>query len=43
MARRSHRPRGRRRTQSWRYIIPVLLIIVVVIAFKYGPFGKNES
>jgi lipoprotein-anchoring transpeptidase ErfK/SrfK len=43
MARHSHRPRGRRRTQSWRYIIPVLLIIVVVIAFKYGPFGKNES
>ena len=43
MARRSHRPRGRRRTQSWRYIIPVLLIIVVVIAFKYGPFGKNKS
>ncbi len=43
MARRSHRPRGRQRTQSWRYIIPVLLIIVVVIAFKYGPFGKNKS
>ncbi len=43
MARRSHRPRGRRRTQSWRYIIPVLLIIVVVIAFKYGPFGNNKS
>ena len=43
MARHSHHPRGRRRTQSWRYIIPVLLIIVVVIAFKYGPFGKNES
>jgi len=43
MARRSHRPRGRQRTQSWRYIIPVLLIIVIVIAFKYGPFGKNKS
>jgi len=43
MARRSHRPRGRKKTQSWRYIIPVLLIIVVVIAFKYGPFGKNKS
>ncbi len=43
MARHSHRPRGRQRTQSWRYIIPVLLIIVVVIAFKYGPFGKNKS
>ncbi len=43
MARRSHRPRGRQRTQIWRYIIPVLLIIVVVIAFKYGPFGKNKS
>jgi len=43
MARRSHRPRGRQKTQSWRYIIPVLLIIAVVIAFKYGPFGKNKS
>jgi len=43
MARRSHRPRGRRRTRSWVYIIPVLLVIVVAITFHYGPFGKNES
>jgi len=43
MARRSHRPRGRRRTRSWIYIIPVLLVIVVAIAFHYGPFGKNKS
>ena len=43
MARRSHRSRGRRRTRSWIYIIPVLLVIVVAIAFRYGPFGKNKS
>jgi hypothetical protein len=43
MARRSHRPRGRRSTRRWIYIIPVLLIIAVVIAFAYGPFGKNKS
>ena len=43
MARRSHRPRGRRRIINWIYIIPVLLVIVVVIAFIYGPFGNNKS
>lgn len=43
MARHSLHSRGRRKTQSWRYIIPVLLIIVVVLTFIYGPFGKNKS
>ena len=43
MARRSHRPRGRRRTINWIYIIPVLLIVAVAIAFHYGPFGKDKS
>jgi len=43
MARRSHRPRGRRRNVNWIYIIPVLLIIVLVIAYKIGPFGKNKG
>jgi len=43
MARRSHRPRGRRRTINWIYIIPVLLIVAVAIAFRYGPFGKDKS
>lgn len=43
MARRSHRPRGRRRTINWIYIIPVLLIVAVAIAFHYGPFGKKQS
>ncbi|MFZ2148313.1 MAG: L,D-transpeptidase family protein [Sedimentisphaerales bacterium] len=43
MARRSHRPRGRRRTINWMYIIPVLLIVAVAIAYHYGPFGKKQS
>ncbi len=43
MARRSHRPRGRRRIINWIYIIPVLLIVAVAIAFHYGPFGKDKS
>jgi len=43
MARRSHRPRGRRRTINWIYIIPILLIVAVAIAFHYGPFGKEKS
>ncbi len=43
MARRSHRPRGKRRTINWIYIIPVLLIVAVGIAYKYGPFGKNKN
>ena len=43
MARRSHRPRGRRKNVNWIYIIPVLLIVAVAIAFHYGPFGKDKS
>jgi lipoprotein-anchoring transpeptidase ErfK/SrfK len=44
MARRSHRLRGRRRPQQrWKYIIPVLLIVGLVIAVKYGPFGKDAG
>ncbi|HUU19424.1 MAG TPA: L,D-transpeptidase family protein [Sedimentisphaerales bacterium] len=43
MARRSHRPRGRRRNVNWIYIIPVLLIVAVGIAYKYGPFGKDKN
>jgi len=43
MARRSHRPRGRRRNVNWIYIIPVLLIVAAAIAFHYGPFGKDKS
>lgn len=43
MARRSHRPRGKRRTINWIYIIPVVLIVAVAIAFHYGPFGKNKN
>lgn len=44
MARRSHRLRGRRRPQQrWRYIIPVLLIVGLVLAVKYGPFGKDTN
>ncbi len=43
MARRSHRPRGRRRNVNWIYIIPVLLIVAVGLAYKYGPFGKNKN
>ena len=43
MARRSHRLRGRRQSQSWRYIVPVLLIVGLIIAIKYGPFGNDEN
>jgi hypothetical protein len=44
MARRSRRLRSRRRSQQrWKYIIPVLLIVGVVIAVKYGPFGKDAG
>jgi len=44
MARRSQRLRGRRRPQQrWRYIIPVLLIVGLVLAIKYGPFGKDKD
>ena len=44
MARRSRRLRSRRRPQQrWKYIIPVLLIVGLVIAVKYGPFGKDAG
>jgi len=43
MARRYHRPRGRRRNVNWIYIIPILLIVAVGIAYKYGPFGKDKN
>ena len=43
MARRPHRLRGRRKSQNWRYFVPVLLIVGVVVAFKYGPFGSDET
>jgi lipoprotein-anchoring transpeptidase ErfK/SrfK len=43
MARRSQRLRGRRNTKIFRYIIPVLLIVGLIIAIKYGPFGKDEN
>ncbi len=43
MARRYHRPRRRRRNVNWIYIIPILLVVAVGIAYKYGPFGKNKD
>ncbi|MHC4535662.1 MAG: L,D-transpeptidase family protein [Planctomycetota bacterium] len=44
MARRSHRLRSRRKPQQrWKYIVPVLLIVVLVLAVKYGPFGKDAN
>jgi len=44
MARRSRRLRSRRRPQQrWKYIIPVLLIVGLVIAVKIGPFGKDAG
>jgi lipoprotein-anchoring transpeptidase ErfK/SrfK len=43
MARRSQRLRGRRKSQSWRYIIPVLLIVGLIVAIIYGPFGKDTE
>ncbi len=43
MARRLHRLRGRRKSRSWIYIVPVVLIIIVVIAIVSGPFGKDEK
>jgi len=43
MARRSHRLRGRRNTQSWRYIVPALLIVGLVIAIIYGRLDKDEN
>jgi lipoprotein-anchoring transpeptidase ErfK/SrfK len=43
MARRSHRLRSRRKPQSWKYIIPVVLIVVLALAIKYGPFGNDTA
>ena len=44
MAYRSHRLRSRRKSQQrWKYIIPVLLIVGLVLAVKYGPFGKDTN
>jgi lipoprotein-anchoring transpeptidase ErfK/SrfK len=44
MARRSRRLRSRRRNQqNWRYIILVVLIVGVVIAVKYGFYGKDTN
>jgi lipoprotein-anchoring transpeptidase ErfK/SrfK len=43
MARRSNRLRGRRKSQSWRYIVPVLLIVGLIIAIIYRGFGKDED
>ncbi len=43
MARRYPRPRGRRRNINWIYIIPILLVVAVGIAYKYGPFGKDKN
>ncbi|MHC4242400.1 MAG: L,D-transpeptidase family protein [Planctomycetota bacterium] len=44
MARRSHRLRGRRKPQQhWRYIIPVLLIVGLVLAIKYGFLNKDKD
>ncbi len=44
MARRSRRLRSRRKPQQrWRYIIPVLLIVGLVIAVRYGFLGKDKN
>lgn len=43
MARRSQRLRGRRKSQSWKYSIPVVLIVVLALAIKYGPFGSDAA
>jgi lipoprotein-anchoring transpeptidase ErfK/SrfK len=44
MARRSRRLRSRRRPQQrWRYFVLVLLIIGVVIAVRYGFYGKDTN
>ncbi len=43
MARRYHRPRGRRRNVNWIYIIPILLVVAVGLAYRYGPFGKDKD
>ncbi|MBW7991093.1 MAG: hypothetical protein FVQ84_13905 [Planctomycetes bacterium] len=43
MARRSHHVRGRLKSQSFRYIVPVLLIIVLILAVIYSRFDKDEG
>ena len=43
MARRPNRLRGRRKSQSFRYVVPVVLIVVLVLAIKYGPFGNDTN
>lgn len=43
MARRSHRLRSRRKSQSWKYIIPVVLIVVLALAIKYRHFGNDAA
>jgi len=44
MARHPFGPRAGRRTRNRTYTILVaVLVIGVVIAFYYGPFGKNEA
>ncbi len=43
MASRSHRLRGRRKSQGFRYIVPVLIIIGLIIAIIYGRFDKDED
>lgn len=43
MARRSNRLRGRRNTQTYRYIVPALLIVVLVIAIIYGRLDRGEE
>ena len=43
MARRSQRLRGRRKSQSFRYIVPALLIVGLIIVIIYGRLGKDED
>ena len=44
MARHPFSPRAGRKTRNWTYtILLAVLVICVVIAFYYGPFGKNEA
>jgi lipoprotein-anchoring transpeptidase ErfK/SrfK len=43
MARHPFGPQGRRRARNQAYVVLALLVIAVVIAFIYGPFGKNEA
>jgi len=43
MARHPFGPRAGRRTRNRTYVVLALLIVAVLIAFKYGPFGKSEG